>query len=386
VLGREAAGFFDREALGIPILSQDTWSSLDLEVREGEEESPSLIAQRSAPAPDMAVIERAKRACAEILEKGPSPAHWVELCGKVLEFGKVAPRDVREHVLPEVLARLGTWPMRLRTTTPVVSPDALRSSPNPACQLVRFVRVASMDFQEMASRLPELRFHVDLAERREERGPLRVGRWRGVERIVVLDLSRRAIQDAQLAELAQTTHLEALEELYLDDNRMGDDGFLVLSTAKALPSLVVLSLARNRITDAGLEDGIASPAWRNLRALDLTANPIGDYGAADIARAHGLAKLEVLGLGGCGLSAKGVQALASSVYLRGVRHLDLSSNGLTDEAALVLAASRGLDRLESLDLGGNRIGLRGVRALMQAEHLSPALRLALREQLGPLQS
>ena len=92
-------------------------------------------------------------------------------------------------------------------------------------------------------------------------------------RITYLDLSNKAIANADLADIAKHTQLR---ELYLAKTGVGDEG---LAHLRSLTQLRIISLADTQITDAGLKH---LAAVRSLRQIFLYPTKVTDAGVAEL--------------------------------------------------------------------------------------------------------
>lgn len=139
-------------------------------------------------------------------------------------------------------------------------------------------------------------------------------------REIVIELSHRDAK-RQLATLAKTPELARVRRLTLvgHKQRTGRPG------AKGLAVL------------------FGSPYWPRLESLELPNCAIGDVGAKLIAKQSSLDEL---------------------------RELDVSHNDLLASSVVALAASPHLTQLTSLNLRGNKPGDRGIKALVESEHIT----------------
>jgi len=92
-------------------------------------------------------------------------------------------------------------------------------------------------------------------------------------RIIYLDLSGKAIANADLADIAKHTQLR---ELYLARTGLGDEG---LAHLRPLTNLRIISLAETQVTDAGLSH---LAAMRSLRQIYLYPTKVTDAGVAGL--------------------------------------------------------------------------------------------------------
>ena len=92
-------------------------------------------------------------------------------------------------------------------------------------------------------------------------------------RITYLDLSNKAVANADLVAIAK--HMQ-LRELYLAKTGVGDEG---LAHLRSLTQLRIISLADTQITDAGLKH---LAAVRSLRQIFLYPTKVTDAGVAEL--------------------------------------------------------------------------------------------------------
>ncbi|HVA47817.1 MAG TPA: protein kinase [Pirellulales bacterium] len=162
-----------------------------------------------------------------------------------------------------------------------------------------------------------------------------------------LSLCQKKVCDADLAELAGMSNLQALD---LEGTAITDAGLAHLS---GLSGLRRLDLSGTSITDAGLE---RLQSLADLRRLFLAETAISDAGMPHLAR---FTHLDRLGLRGTDVGDAGLVHLAK---LRQLASLDLSYTRITDNG---LAHLNQLSALEEIDLSGTRVTSAGVRALVR---------------------
>jgi uncharacterized protein (TIGR02996 family) len=274
-------------------------------------------------------------------------------------------------------------------------------------------------------------------------GPWLVAGCPGLPRLTALDLSEYGMQDADLEALLLPPLVWRLSELCLevDDPEHGaltDAGLRSLAAAP-WARLATLSLAGNYFTAEGIAalahspnmpsladvnlrgwttwewgvrpvEGIAealatSPLPARLTGLRLYGHQMGVAGLALLAAAP-MPRLRHLELGGNALGADGLNALLAAPWAAGLRTLHLEDNALDSTALRALAGSTRLERLRdlsladnglggvsvetlanwpllrrltALDLSGNRLVAADLRPLLTSPHLSPHLRVRVRE-------
>jgi uncharacterized protein (TIGR02996 family) len=100
------------------------------------------------------------------------------------------------------------------------------------------------------------------------RGP--ACRLTGLEELRLNDLK---LGDAGAEALAGAASLRHLRVLWLTQNRIGDRGATALATSPHLTELTDLDLWKNNLTDRGVEALLDSPGLRSVRKLQLGDNP-----------------------------------------------------------------------------------------------------------------
>ena len=110
---------------------------------------------------------------------------------------------------------------------------------------------------------------------------------------------------------------------------------------------------------------LKAPALKALGAADLTAleqlnleqNRMGEAGIVGLSKAPGFAALTAIHLGLNDLDASAARALGATDWVRRLTWLDLHTNRLSDAALDLLAADGAIRRVRWLSLGRNRVGL-----------------------------
>ena len=136
-----------------------------------------------------------------------------------------------------------------------------------------------------------------------------------------LNLTGKALSDAEVSTLCQLCPFPALRELELNDNMLGDGGLRALASAGAsgMPSLTSLDCSYNlSIGDAGctaLAQALGpGGAWPRLETLKLWRNHIGDRGLRALATVIGaMPSLKALYLDNNPVSAAAKQELHEAV-------------------------------------------------------------------------
>lgn len=221
--------------------------------------------------------------------------------------------------------------------------------------------------------------------------------------------------------LAKSPHIRGLTELDLSFTECGPDGAYWLSKAPFLAQLRRLGLHGAQIGREGLDHLLARDAFSSLRTLGLSANDLDGDALNSLAKCSSLGLLEHLTLednknawdglpalaeatfagtllslnisytnpisqelagfarghytrlaylfaSSIRLNAAGLSAFVDSDWIAGLSELDLGSNELTTDAGSLLATIP-FRRLELLNLGSNRLGDKGLAALVCSPHL-----------------
>jgi Leucine-rich repeat (LRR) protein len=208
----------------------------------------------------------------------------------------------------------------------------------------------------------------------------------------VLDLSYSFVNgdgdgDEAATIIATELDLPNLIELYLDGNRIQNDGAKALGLGKAgaLKKLKRLYLSSNKINGDGVMDlvGPKSPL-ENLELLSLSSNPLGEKGITVLVRYLALKKLTALYLAdtgylaGTGIGDSNVKILKNPRAFPNskIKKLDLSNNKLTNIGAKDLSEAKFLKNLDVLLLDRNLIGDKGAMALAESKSKSGILSLS----------
>jgi Ran GTPase-activating protein (RanGAP) involved in mRNA processing and transport len=162
-----------------------------------------------------------------------------------------------------------------------------------------------------------------------------------------LDLWKSGLRDEVVQKIVQSPLVQNIKELYLNDNKISDDGCVSIGESKYLNNTIVFNLADNNIGERGAVSLSKSQHLKSLSELSFSSNKIGDDGAI---------------------------ALINSPNLSSLRRLSISYSGLGDDTMLVLSTTPYKNKLKYLDLSNNNISDIGVRYLIEAEHLR-ALRM-----------
>ena len=360
LLAADAEGFQVSGTLRISGAGNDSWahpvvSNGRLLLREQEELSAWMVAERATPAPEGVDPTHTKTASLRAVRWnrgnwgnwGPAPVGWshrllpgLELEGDAAEPGAalrdmlrvalIDPKQVPRGRIPaDVLAALaqqpGEWLVSL-VEAPVTA-EGLR-------ELVALPGVVGLQLDH-CRRLDEGAWPT-LAEAQQLRwlglaGTSVTGeglrRLAQLPRLQVLDLDLcDGVDDAAVAMLADCRGVRALSlaKTGFEKSMLTDGG---LGRLQELPDLRLLNLAGNRVTDAGLAELVRFP---KLQRLDLSLLPITDRGIAALAGLQTLRELTLVfgeGFAGPLVTDETVRSLQTWPRLES---LDLTGTGVTD--------------------------------------------------------
>ncbi len=125
-----------------------------------------------------------------------------------------------------------------------------------------------------------------------------------------LRLMGNRIGAAGIAALLEAPFAGRLIQLALHHNPIGDKGCSLLAKSERLGSMQRLALGGTGATDQTVEALVQGPVLGGLVLLNLFDNRISDQGALLLAQAKPAA-LEVLSMSRCGLTARGVEAISA---------------------------------------------------------------------------
>jgi uncharacterized protein (TIGR02996 family) len=155
----------------------------------------------------------------------------------------------------------------------------------------------------------------------------------------VLKLNYVALGGPVPGQLARAPFTQTLEELYLDNCRLG----------------------------TGAEDLFQRGKFPNLKVLDVSRNRLQQRGARALARsARNFPALTDLRLWDNQLGAEAVQELAKSKVCEHLTNLDIHGNNIAPTGALALANSKYLTKLGALVVDEKAVGKKGKQALLEA--------------------
>ena len=179
------------------------------------------------------------------------------------------------------------------------------------------------------------------------------------------------MSDAGVARLAGA-RLGSINTLYLADNFLGDAGAIHLANARELGSIARLGLGGNGIRQRGME-ALAAASWEAITDLNLSINPLGDEGIARLASSRWLAGVHHLELAQTGMTDEGLLALLNRGNLASLRRLNLWGNQITDTGADALAHCDALESLTDLCVSTEHLTGRGRDVLRNSSRLRHAI-------------
>ena len=280
----------------------------------------------------------ARSALLEALCAHPSAGSWVALA-RYLQGQDDAMRAAAE-------SRLAHWPHALRRAAQGWWQATRRGDPHALWPLVRHLDLSGRALSDADAE--------QLAASPTLRG------------IRALSLAHNQIGPDGIASLAASPHLDALESLDLSGNRVDARGLQAIAASRSLSRLTSLRLASARVDTKSLQ-ALGGAAFR-LRRLDLSENHLRTEGAEALSRLP-LGRLESLALRGNLIGPDGVALLAVSTLFSSLRDLDLGRNAIGPSGAATLAVSRHLGELRRLDLSQNNLGREGLQLLLASSGL-----------------
>ncbi len=288
-----------------------------------------------------------------------SPAHWV----KEVYSGQHAPK----HSLVRVLDS-PRRPMGAQKLENLLAPEA---------QLAH-VRQVSFDQARVSS---------GFLKALKGEGPWR--RWTAL-RLWTCDMKASGLKLLGAAELT------SLEQLNLEQNRLGEEGLKGLAKIPGLRSLTAIHLGSNRL-DASAMDALAKTDWARrltwlnlsanqlhdpgmerltdgglpaLRELDLSHDPVGQDTAA---WSKGLPNLATLRMNNTNVTGEGLAAMLPN--LPALDTLVLDATTVSDRGASAIAASP--NRFKSLQLMDSGITPAGLGEILRSPAVAEVERLML---------
>ncbi|MBK04444.1 MAG: hypothetical protein CL920_20470 [Deltaproteobacteria bacterium] len=201
-------------------------------------------------------------------------------------------------------------------------------------------------------------------------------------RLSSLLLSGNQVGNEGAKALASTKHMTALRSLDLYGNRVGDEGARALISSPHLSKLSSLSLGGNPIQSSFLKT-IPPSAQPRKQTIDLSNNDIDDQGAIRFATSSIVERVEAIDLSDNQIGAEAAgggnryptqQLQTFEMSLRSADKseeketevISLSLNDATSDFVEQLVDAAYFSHVTSLDLSRNRVGLKGLLALMSS--------------------
>ncbi|HLL24023.1 MAG TPA: hypothetical protein VK427_17945, partial [Kofleriaceae bacterium] len=218
--------------------------------------------------------------------------------------------------------------------------------------------VAPLTHAAFANALQQLRIHHN---RLGDGGARLVAA--GFPALELLDLDSTELRASGARAVLSSPALARLTSLDVSRNSLGAELVPALD-ALALPALRHLACVQNAVVPA-IAEAFAGAPLPELRSLDLSDNALADDGLVALARTTGLPKLEMLRIKNTGVGSRGLAALGASPLGARLRAIDLARNEIDDPGVAALLAND-LRALDALDLAGSALTARGVRTLVES--------------------
>jgi len=170
-----------------------------------------------------------------------------------------------------------------------------------------------------------------------------------MSKLTLLHLSSNAIKRKGLEYLIRSRSLNAITSLHLNSCGLDDETTEYLSMFSKLNTLCLL---RNNITHVGMKN---LATMSSLSVLYLDYNKLSDEGMKILTSNASFKNLVVLSLDGNDIGDNGARYLAESCILSLLTQVSLAYNSITDAGAMMLARSERLNSLSMIDLKKNRV-------------------------------
>lgn len=154
-----------------------------------------------------------------------------------------------------------------------------------------------------------------------------------------------------VVELVSGNTMRNLAYLNVQNNDIGDDGFVLIAKSLNMPNLIDLCVSNNSITHIGIKSISASLCILKLTSLKISSNNIGDEGSGYITVSP-LVNLTRLNLNSCGITGKGLSMLLQSSNLVNLKDLSFSYN---NAVGLSMSDDKYSPKLTSLYLSGSKV-------------------------------
>jgi hypothetical protein len=185
-----------------------------------------------------------------------------------------------------------------------------------------------------------------------------------------LNLEQNRLGEAGIAGLAKAPGLAALTAVHLGANDLDAAGAKALGQMAWAHRLTWLNLHFNRLSDAALDGLAEGGATRQLRWLSLNQNQVGKAASPWMSA---LPLLESIQLNHTALTAAGLEALLQQAPA--LRTLNVAATDLGDQGAAAIATSG--RRFRALSLGSTKMSAAGLGALLRSPAVADIERLEL---------
>jgi hypothetical protein len=155
----------------------------------------------------------------------------------------------------------------------------------------------------------------------------------------------------------------SMKRLYLDENHLDETDAFVLAKALPLCTIQELSMNDNRIGNSGLK-ALSQHIPYALHVLMLSCNGIGNDGVKVLAEGLCGSQLTRLDLSRNEIGNDGLMAISKALTETQLIRLGLSYNFICDEGVIELSKIVHQSRLEYLELSANQITEVGIRELL----------------------
>ena len=165
----------------------------------------------------------------------------------------------------------------------------------------------------------------------------------------------------------------AMQELYISGNKIGDNGVASIATAlQTNTTMTILDISECSMSDEGAESlarALIANRSNAMQKLYISGNKIGDNGVTSIATAlQTNTTMTVLGISACNMSEEGAESLARALAIsRSLQVLLMHYNDISDNGiAHIATALQTNNTLKTLAIGGETITDEGALSLAAA--------------------
>ena len=152
-------------------------------------------------------------------------------------------------------------------------------------------------------------------------------------------------------------HNTGLEELYLNDNILGEGMLIIIKALQQITSLRSINLGNNNMSkEASGELALAIQSNKHLEELWLYNNNLKFSAIAILQSLSTISNLKYLNINNTQITNEACEALASVVLLnKGLEELHLTNNNLGEGLLILTKALQHITSLRSIDLGNNNL-------------------------------